>query len=253
MFRRVVQASSLQLSVPCAGELQTGTGELLAYSTKPLSLPYQPPLVRLCRVVMRLPLLIVGLSQEETPLRVTLFDNMKESVTKPFAMIRVELAPKFGQRALPNIRSARVQVKLKFLGLSFLLAYFPFATFAILELVLVGFIILVGVAVLLAPYVVRFSEYLAKELQKAAAIARARSKSEFRDAETSSLEGGEDLLSEEGSEWMDQQSSQLDSESAGFSISESEREGERGGMSPLSQPSVHGAALGLRQRRVGWS
>eukprot|EP00958_Prasinococcus_capsulatus_P010555 scaffold1033_cov408-Prasinococcus_capsulatus_cf.AAC.3 len=203
----------------------------------------------------------------------------------------------FGQRALPNIRSARVQVKLKFLGLSFLLAYFPFATFAILVSLprsccgkmacllslhpagagfggfhhpgrgcrLVGSLRRALFGVLGTPSESlrwysgdscadwQLADLQAKELQKAAAIARARSKSEFRDAETSSLEGGEDLLSEEGSEWMDQQSSQLDSESAGFSISESEREGERGGMSPLSQPSVHGAALGLRQRRVGWS
>ena len=40
------------------GELQTSSGEALAYSTIPLSLPYQPPIVRLCRVMLRLPLLV---------------------------------------------------------------------------------------------------------------------------------------------------------------------------------------------------
>ena len=81
---------------------------------------------------------------------------------------------------LPNIVSAQVRIKMKFVGISFLLAYFPFATFLALvgarentscytrlrrsvvrimqELAMVAFILFIGIAIVLSPYVAALAD-----------------------------------------------------------------------------------------------
>ena len=157
---------------------------------------------------------------------------------------------------------------MKFVGISFLLAYFPFATFLALvgarentscytrlrrsvvrimqELAMVAFILFIGIAIVLSPYVAALADMQAKELDKYSNTAREASQGEDAEDVSAEEKAAQDVETDTPPQQQNDESTAPDSETSSF-MSENDR-----GMSEEQEATndQYSQGVGLRQRRV---